>query len=82
MKNVILSVFFALLIVACVAKEVKDKKENSCKESSECVKEKASCSGCNHDEKEAINSIADTSSVAVSVDTLLANPEKTIDQKK
>ena len=67
MKNVILSALFAILIVACVANEAKNNKQDSC---------------CNNKDKSACCSKStDTKAVAVSVDDLLASPQKYIDKK-
>ncbi|WP_075590023.1 hypothetical protein [Labilibacter marinus] len=79
MKNVLLSVFFAILIVACVAKEAKDKKKEkaACCETSEkstCCEEKKTTESCCSDP-------SDTTALAISVDDLLASPEKYIDKK-
>ncbi len=81
MKNVLLSALFAILIVACVAKEAKDKK----KEESCCSKKEASacCSGSEKDDKckSSCSSKSSENAVAVSVDELLATPEKYLDKK-
>ncbi len=64
MKNIALSVFFAILIVACVAKEAKDKKSAANQATTAC------CSAS-----------ADTTLLAISVDELLASPDKYLDKK-
>ncbi len=77
MKNIVLSAFFALLIVACVTKEATDKKKDSANataETSACCAEKQAPKSC-------CSKSTNPEALTVSVDELLANPEKYLDKK-
>ncbi len=74
MKNLVLSIIFAALLLACVSKSSKESKSQNCcantKQSSEC------CSS-----KSIDNNLTATDSMVVTVDQLLANPENYINKK-
>ncbi len=74
MKNLVLSIIFAILLLACATKSSKkDNEKNCCNETKETT---ACCSG-NADITSSI--LSDT--MIVTVDQLLANPDRYIDKK-
>ena len=78
MKNIVLSAIFALLIVACVTNEAKNKKKDSCcsdKEASACCKSKEAPKACCAKSDDA------SAALKVSVDELYASPQKYLDKK-
>ncbi len=74
MKNLILSLVFAILLIACVSKSTKKEASQSC-----CTETKETTSCCSGKAASTDSIIADSS--VVTVDQLLNNPEKYIDKK-
>lgn len=76
MKNLFLSIFFALLIVACATKQVKENKEQSC-----CKSDSKTISCCESKSKDSLNTIVAIDSLIVSVNQIFSSPNKYIDKR-
>ncbi len=74
MKNLVLSIIFAILLLACVSKSSKTTESQDC-----CAEAKQTSTCCS--EKTADVNLTATDSLVVTVDQLLANPENYIDKK-
>ncbi|MCW3788709.1 hypothetical protein [Plebeiibacterium sediminum] len=74
MKNLILSVLFAILLIACVSRSSKKEEDKSC-----CAEAKQTTACCS--EAAASADVAISDSAIVTVDQLLSNPEMYIDKK-
>lgn len=76
MKNLLLSVFFAFLIVACATKQAKENKEQSC-----CKSETKTSSCCEGKSKDTLSTAIKAKPLIVSVDQILSSPGQYIDKK-